>query len=197
MIIAYLLSHPQFNIWYISYHILSILGHLYTARCGMLYYRIRILDKSPVPSFKTGSRPDWLNHFNRWRSNKKMEDETDGKINVPFFPLTCLWKSKGHLLQGKNHLFEKLQKTFHALSVLSCFVFFSFFMQNLLVSRVRVFIRHWRLENSPVTTQNYSPKFCLFPERVLSFHNNPTVPLQYSCTTPIILNEDPVRYGNN
>ena len=34
----------------------------------------------------------------------------------------------------------------------------------------------------------YSPvNFCLFPERALSFHNNPAVTLHYSPATPIIL----------
>ena len=37
----------------------------------------------------------------------------------------------------------------------------------------RVFIRHWRSENSLATTQNSPPRFCLFPERALPLHNNP------------------------
>lgn len=96
---------------------------------------IRILDKSPVSNldqkvvlkklkktrFKTASRPDWPNHFNRLRSSKKLEDDTDGKINGPFIPLTCLWRSKGHLLQGNSHLYFARETT---TSLKSCKVLF-------------------------------------------------------------------------
>ena len=34
-------------------------------------------------------------------------------------------------------------------------------------------------------------KFCLFPQRDLPFHNNPSVTIQYSPATPIV-NENPV-----
>ena len=59
-----------------------------------------------------------------------------------------------------------------------------------LASMQRVFIRHRRLKNSLVTTQNSPDKFCLFPVRVLPFHNNSPVTFQYSPATPI-LNENP------
>ena len=41
----------------------------------------------------------------------------------------------------------------------------------------RVFTRQWRSENSPATTQNSLAKICLFAERALPFHNNPSVTL--------------------
>ena len=53
----------------------------------------------------------------------------------------------------------------------------------------RVFIRHWRLENSLATTQNSPAKFCLFPERAMPFHYKTPVTLQYSHAT-LILNEN-------
>ena len=53
-----------------------------------------------------------------------------------------------------------------------------------------MFIKHWRSENSSATTQNSLAKFCLFPDRALSFHDNRPVTLQYSPVSPI-LNETP------
>ena len=55
-----------------------------------------------------------------------------------------------------------------------------------MTDRLRVFIRHWTLENSLATTQNSLAKFCLFPERALCFDYNPPVTLQDSPATPII-----------
>ena len=55
----------------------------------------------------------------------------------------------------------------------------------------RVFTRQSRLENSPATTQNFLAKFCLFAERPLPFHNNPSVTLQYSLVTPILGDSKP------
>ena len=54
----------------------------------------------------------------------------------------------------------------------------------------RVFIKHRRSENSPLTTQNSPAKFCLFRDRALPFHNNSPVTFQYSPVSPI-LNETP------
>ena len=52
-----------------------------------------------------------------------------------------------------------------------------------------MFIRHWRSENSPSTTQNSLAKFCSFPERASFLHNNSPVALHCSPDTTI-LNEN-------
>ena len=51
----------------------------------------------------------------------------------------------------------------------------------------RVFIRHWRLENSPSTTQNSPAKFCSFPEKALLFHNNNNILLLHILYTVLLL----------
>ena len=50
-----------------------------------------------------------------------------------------------------------------------------------------MFIRHWRSENSPSTTQNSPAKFRSFPERALFFHNNSPVTLHCSPATTILI----------
>ena len=62
--------------------------------------------------------------------------------------------------------------------------------QGIILIFIRVFIRHWRSENSLATTQNSLAKVCLFPDRALPFHNSPPVTFQYSPVSPI-LNETP------